>query len=131
MRDAWAVSVNSWASGMAQGCGVPHKPQSLGRFHSLSLKDRGALCEGEQGYSPAPRLMVIPTKLDLLAGVQRANNDTLERDMDCLFQSCPSLDAQWYSTNPAHPHGLSLLLFIHRNSESVTFQAHPSVRIAQ
>lgn len=57
--------------------------------------------------------------------VRRAHSDTLQRDIDCLFQSCPSLGARCCSTNPAHPTRLSLPLFTLRSSGLVISQAQP------
>lgn len=65
---------------------------------------------------------VFSAKLGLLPGVQQANDYTLERDTDYVFQSYTCLGAQLYFINKAHPTRLPMLLFICRSPELLTFQ---------
>lgn len=61
---------------------------------------------GGQALSPLFPLLckllwkqVLFTKMG--SSMQQANNYTLERGIDYLFQSCPSLGAWWHSSTPA------------------------------
>lgn len=54
----------------------------------------GCYSQAIRNGSPCNLVNMLCTKNGLVAGVQQVNNDTLERDIGCLFQCFTSLGAQ-------------------------------------
>lgn len=69
-------------------------------------------------------MVVLPTKLDLLPGVQQATNCTLTETLITFFRSV--LCVWRFSTKTPTLVGPSAALFIHRNSKLVTSQVQPT-----
>lgn len=69
---------------------------------SRKLNQQLCLKAGTTGENAGAGLQCCPYKSDLLLELQQANNYTLERGTDYLFQSWASLGAMGYSTSQAH-----------------------------